>query len=248
MAETRSLYRLNSVAHVADSINEEPTKGIYSVRRHQNMPLRDRIIPYLERAGCSILAGDAHDGLHVSGCLPDFEKLMEEGKQAWEWFQKLFGELPPQNKVTYLPTSDRKEERVVQCRLALDCLGDRDIVWEPYASLDVMAVVHPEIPTEEHSRLWRACTCLIYFAVIEWHQMDRVLPQLVGVQHEPKPASNIDWLHAKDGRGGDRWFPSYYQDDRSGGDEVDHANHRVWRGRSQRQGSTSGVASDGPGD
>ncbi|RYQ86342.1 hypothetical protein Ahy_B10g106014 [Arachis hypogaea] len=103
---------------------------------------------------------------------------------------------------TYLPTSDRKEERVVQRRLALDRLGDRDIVWEPYASLDVMAVVHPEILTEEHSRLWRACTCLIYFIVIEWHQVDR---------HEPEPASNIDWLHAKDGRGGDRWFPSYYQ-------------------------------------
>ncbi|RYR68079.1 hypothetical protein Ahy_A03g014543 [Arachis hypogaea] len=75
----------------------------------------------------------------------------------------------------------------------------------PYASLDVMAVVHPEILTEEHNRLWRACTCLIYFAVIE------VLPQLGGVQHELEPASNINWLHANDGRGGDRWFPSYYQ-------------------------------------
>ncbi|RYR74614.1 hypothetical protein Ahy_A02g009341 [Arachis hypogaea] len=83
---------------------------------------------------------------------------------------------------TYLPSSDRNEEK---------------IVWEPYASLDVMAV--------------HACTCLIYFAVIEWHQVDRVLPQLGGVQHKPKPASNIDWFHAKDGGGGDRWFPSYYQ-------------------------------------
>ncbi|XP_025670677.1 protein MAIN-LIKE 2-like [Arachis hypogaea] len=235
------------------------------------------------------------DGLPVSGCLTDFEKLMEEGKPVWEWFQELFGKLPPQNKVkqytvhfnwfherfrvlsddateetvciyarayimmllstqlfgdksgnrihiwwlpfvarlddmgsyswgsavlawlyhcmcwvvnrnvtnlagplqllqawifwqfpslrpqgfdtysfplasrwaTYLPTSDRKEERVIQCRLALDRLSDRDIVWEPYASLNVMAVVHPEILTEEHSWLRRACTCLIYFTVIE---------------------------------------------------------------------------------
>ncbi|RYR10964.1 hypothetical protein Ahy_B05g079453 [Arachis hypogaea] len=112
---------------------------------------------------------------------------------------------------TYLPLSDHKEERVIQCRLALDRLGDRDIVWEPYASLDVMAVVHPYILTEENSRLWRACTCLIYFVVIEWHQVDRVMPQLGGVQHEPEPALNINWPHAKDGRGGDRWFPSYYQ-------------------------------------
>ncbi|RYR31584.1 hypothetical protein Ahy_B01g056410 [Arachis hypogaea] len=231
---------------------------------------------------------------------------------------------------TYLSTSDRKEER---------------IVWEPYASLDMMAVVHPEILTEEHSRLWHACTCLIYFAVIEWHQVDRVLPQLGSVQHKPKSASNIDWLHAKDGRGGDRWFPSYYQnrvdfvlsiprvsdpgpsadflrwwyrvahrflspnfliadpreeeisqdvvqkgssqapsrvsmpdvpdnrcverrrriatwatdrewrwldemiqDDTAGGDGVGHVDHRVWRGRPQRRGGASGVASGGPGD
>ncbi|QHN80968.1 uncharacterized protein DS421_20g682780 [Arachis hypogaea] len=69
----------------------------------------------------------------------------------------------------------------------------------------------PEILTEEHSRLWRAVTILIYFAVIEWHQVDRVFPQLGGVQHLPEPALNIEYLHSKDGRGGDRWFPTYYR-------------------------------------
>ncbi|RYQ99457.1 hypothetical protein Ahy_B07g087388 isoform D [Arachis hypogaea] len=82
---------------------------------------------------------------------------------------------------------------------------------EPYSALDVLAVVHPEILTEEHSRLWRAVTSLIYFAVIEWHQVDRVVPQLGGVQHIPEDALNVDWLHAKDRKGGDRWFPHYYQ-------------------------------------
>ncbi|QHO58655.1 uncharacterized protein DS421_3g92480 [Arachis hypogaea] len=120
--------------------------------------------------------------------------------------------LPISFQVSHLlATSDHKEERVVQRRLALDRLGDRDIVWEPYASLDVMAVVHLEILTEEHNRLWCACTCLIYFAVIEWHQVDRVLSQLGGVQYELELTSNIDWLRAKDGRGGDRWFRSYNQ-------------------------------------
>ncbi|QHO14128.1 uncharacterized protein DS421_15g521500 [Arachis hypogaea] len=92
---------------------------------------------------------------------------------------------------TYLLTSDCKEERVIQCRLALDRLGDRDIVWEHYASLDVMAVVHPEILTEEHSR---------------------GLPQLGGIRHEPEPASNIDWLHAKDERGGGQMVPELLSD------------------------------------
>ncbi|RYR46612.1 hypothetical protein Ahy_A07g032358 [Arachis hypogaea] len=51
MAEARSLYSLNGVAHVAGSINEELTRCIYSVRRQQNIPLHDRIVPYRERAG-----------------------------------------------------------------------------------------------------------------------------------------------------------------------------------------------------
>ncbi|RYR67958.1 hypothetical protein Ahy_A03g014432 [Arachis hypogaea] len=39
------------------------------------------------------------DGEPVSGCLPDFENLMENERPAWVWFRELFGELPPQNKV-----------------------------------------------------------------------------------------------------------------------------------------------------
>ncbi|QHO32226.1 uncharacterized protein DS421_8g248030 [Arachis hypogaea] len=249
----------------------QSTGFIYSVQRQQNMPLHDRIVPYLERANLYHLARlNARwfwldepldvayqlellaDGLPVFGCLKYFEKFMEESKPAWEWFQELvlpddateetvriyarayimillstqlFGDKSGNRVhirwlffmarlddmgsyswgwVTYFPASDRKEERAIRCRLALDRLGDRDIVWEPYASIDVMTVVHLEILTEEHSLLWCACTCLIYFAVIEWHQVDRVLPQLDGVQHELELTSNIDWIHAKDGRGGDR--------------------------------------------
>ncbi|XP_057721328.1 protein MAIN-LIKE 2-like [Arachis stenosperma] len=109
------------------------------------MPLHDRIILYLEKAGlyhlarlntrwfwldeplvsalierwrpemhtfhmpfgeCIIALQDVAyqlrfpvDGLLVSGCLTDFEKLTEDGRPAWEWFQELFGELPPPNKV-----------------------------------------------------------------------------------------------------------------------------------------------------
>ncbi|RYR78989.1 hypothetical protein Ahy_A01g003847 [Arachis hypogaea] len=35
------------------------------------------------------------NGLPVSKCLIDFEKLMEEGKPAWEWFQELIQSTSP---------------------------------------------------------------------------------------------------------------------------------------------------------
>ncbi|RYR19827.1 hypothetical protein Ahy_B03g064723 isoform E [Arachis hypogaea] len=290
------------------------------------MPLHDRIIPYLERAGlyhlarlnahwfwldeplvsafierwrpethtfhmpfgeCTITLQDVAyqlglpvDGQAASGCMTDFHIHIEGARSAWEWFEELFGELPPPDKrklytvhftwfhdrfrvlpadaseetvriyarayimmllstqlfmdksanrvhlrwlpfvarlddmgrwATYLPSSDGKERRIIHYRLALDRLTHRDIVWEPYGSLDVLAVIHLEILTEEHSRLWRAVTSLIYSAVIEWHQVDSVFPQLGGVQHLPEPALNIEYLHSKDGRGGDRWFPTYYR-------------------------------------
>ncbi|RYQ81061.1 hypothetical protein Ahy_Scaffold1g107074 [Arachis hypogaea] len=35
----------------------------------------------------------------VSGCLTDFDQLMDDGRPVWEWFQELFGELPLPNKV-----------------------------------------------------------------------------------------------------------------------------------------------------
>ncbi|MED6122477.1 hypothetical protein PIB30_040207 [Stylosanthes scabra] len=59
--------------------------------------------------------------------------------------------------------------------------------------------------------LWTAVCPLIYFGSIEWHQVDRVIPQFGGVQNHPHRPLNIDFLHAKDGRGGDRWFPTTYQ-------------------------------------
>ncbi|RYR14759.1 hypothetical protein Ahy_B04g071445 isoform A [Arachis hypogaea] len=34
------------------------------------------------------------DGFQVSGCLSDFEQLIEGRKPAWQWFEELFGELP----------------------------------------------------------------------------------------------------------------------------------------------------------
>ncbi|RYR77724.1 hypothetical protein Ahy_A01g002306 [Arachis hypogaea] len=128
---------------------------------------------------------------------------------------------------TFMSRNDPGDQRLVSAHLSLDRLRVHDVshlvialsfsvscsdetltisiqfVWEPYSFAEVGAVIHLEILADEHRRLWTAVTSLIYFAAIEWHQVDR---------HLLEPALNIDWLHAKDGRGGDRWFPTYYRE------------------------------------
>ncbi|RYQ90886.1 hypothetical protein Ahy_B09g096837 isoform B [Arachis hypogaea] len=108
----------------------------------------------------------------------------------------------------YNPSGSEKGPRVQMWRLRIDRLQDREM---PYSSPDVLQVVHPEVLEPRHMALWRSVTSLIYFAVIEWHQIDRVLPQFGGVQPCLNPALNIDFLISKDGRGGDRWFPYHLQ-------------------------------------
>ncbi|QHN95390.1 uncharacterized protein DS421_18g609170 [Arachis hypogaea] len=112
----------------------------------------------------------------------------------------------------YNPSSSEKGPRVQMWRLSIDRLQDREVIYlEPYSSPDVLQVVHPEVLEPRHMAPWQSVTSFIYFAVIEWHQIDRVLLQFGGVQPRPHPALNIDFLMSKDGRGGDRWFPYHLQ-------------------------------------
>ncbi|QHO21148.1 uncharacterized protein DS421_11g344170 [Arachis hypogaea] len=111
----------------------------------------------------------------------------------------------------YNPGVSEKGPRVQMTQLRIDMLQARDFIWMPYSTPDVLQVVHPEVLEPRHTMLWRCVTSLIYFAVVEWHQVDRVLLQFGGVQAHPQPALNIDFLMSKDGRGGDRWFPSHLQ-------------------------------------
>ncbi|RYR75425.1 hypothetical protein Ahy_A02g010080 [Arachis hypogaea] len=111
----------------------------------------------------------------------------------------------------YNPSGSEKGPRVQMWRLRIDRLQDGEFLWMSYTTPDVLQVVHPEVLEPRHMALWCSVTALIYFAVIEWHQIDRVLPQFGGVQPIPHPALNIDFLMSKDGRGGDRWFPATLQ-------------------------------------
>ncbi|MED6149613.1 hypothetical protein PIB30_064150 [Stylosanthes scabra] len=81
----------------------------------------------------------------------------------------------------------------------------------PYRTLAVEAVLDQSILQEDHRALWCLIVPLIYFGTIEWHQVDRVIPQFGGVQNRPHPALNIDFLHAKDEQRSDQWFPQTYQ-------------------------------------
>ncbi|RYR32119.1 hypothetical protein Ahy_B01g057106 isoform E [Arachis hypogaea] len=66
-----------------------------------------------------------------------------------------------------------KGPRVQMARLRIDLLQARDFIWMPYSTPDVLQVVHPEVLEPRHTMLWRCVTSLIYFAVVEWHQVDR---------------------------------------------------------------------------
>ncbi|XP_025678215.1 protein MAIN-LIKE 1-like [Arachis hypogaea] len=87
----------------------------------------------------------------------------------------------------YNPSGSEKGPRVAMWRLRIDRLQDREFIWMPYSSPDVLQVLHPEVLEPRHMALWCSVTALIYFAVIDWHQIDRVLLQFGGVQPPPPP-------------------------------------------------------------
>ncbi|RYR15849.1 hypothetical protein Ahy_B04g072786 isoform C [Arachis hypogaea] len=97
--------------------------------------------------------------------------------------------------------SSKKGPRVQMARLRIDLLQARDFIWMPYSTPDVLQVVHPEVLEPRHMMLWWCVTSLIYFAVVEWHQVDRVLPQFnhvlrFDVVDDPGPSHEfLAWWH-----------------------------------------------------
>ncbi|MED6187939.1 hypothetical protein PIB30_081265, partial [Stylosanthes scabra] len=85
-----------------------------------------------------------------------------------------------------------------------------DLVHLP-RSERIKAVLDRCILQEDHRALWCSIIPLIYIRTIEWHQVDRVILQFGGVQNCPHSALNIEFLHSRDRRGSDQWFPQTYQ-------------------------------------
>ncbi|MED6109088.1 hypothetical protein PIB30_030422 [Stylosanthes scabra] len=52
-----------------------------------------------------------------------------------------------------------------------------EFVCLPYRTLEVEVVLNRSILQEDHRALWCSIVPLIYFGTIEWHQVDRVIPQ-----------------------------------------------------------------------
>ncbi|QHN77093.1 uncharacterized protein DS421_19g649660 [Arachis hypogaea] len=219
MEDERWLYRLNGIAHIAETINEE------DVAYQLGLPVDAQPVSgcmtdfhlHIEGARPAVLPADAsketvriYARASIMMLLSTQLFMNKSGNRVHlHWFPFV---ARPNNIGSYSwGTAALAWLYRCRCPYNADWSPHYQIVWEPYGSLDVLAIIHPEILTEEHNRLWQAVTSLIYFAVIDWHQVDRVFPQLGGVQHLPEPALNIEYLHSKDGRGGDRWFPTYYR-------------------------------------
>ncbi|XP_057747868.1 protein MAIN-LIKE 1-like [Arachis stenosperma] len=143
--------------------------------------------------GTQLFADKSGNCIHIRW-LPYVARLEEMGCYSWSAALAWSG---------HNPSSSEKGPRVQMWRLRIDLLQAKDFICMPYSSPDVLQVVHPEVLEPRHTILWRCVTALIYFTIIEWHQIDRVLPQFGGVHPRPQPALNIDFLMSKDGRGGD---------------------------------------------
>ncbi|RYQ92722.1 hypothetical protein Ahy_B09g098939 [Arachis hypogaea] len=319
MDNERWLYRLDGVTHIAETIDEEPTRYVYSVRRQQNMPLHDRIIPYLERAGlyhlarlnthwfwldepllsafierwrpethtfhmpfgeCTITLQDVAyqlglpvDGQAVSSyswgaaalawlyrCMcrvanRNVTSLAGPLQLLQSWIFWRFPMLRPQGFnafsfplasrwATYLPTSDGKEQRIIQYRLALDRLTHRDRVPDPGPSAEYLdwwhhvahrilspgiAFADPRLTQVPDDAILRgssqAPTRVPASDMPDNRRVER--RRRIGTR-----ATNREW----------RWLNDMMQKEQVGGDDGGQADHRLRRSTARRWTARGGRA------
>ncbi|KAF1884599.1 hypothetical protein Lal_00028480 [Lupinus albus] len=127
--------------------------------------------------------------------------------QSWAWYRLPFL-APIVNRLPTYPFASRWGQRnlsyrgiprgdLTAYRSRLDRMDVNDFQWLPYENYV------DNLPREvlEDKNIWSACTALICFSIVEWHQTDRVRLQFKLLQDLPQPPQNLDALHRVDKRG-----------------------------------------------
>ncbi|MED6139833.1 hypothetical protein PIB30_087663 [Stylosanthes scabra] len=103
-------------------------------------------------------------------------------------------------------TRDSLAPRVRMWRMVLNGIDYR--AWTPYDDPVLHAVVPGDVVASHPS--WGIVFPLLCFAIVKWHQVDRVVMQFGANQHIPLRPLNIDVKHRHDGRWGKgEWYPAF---------------------------------------
>ncbi|RYR00264.1 hypothetical protein Ahy_B07g088370 [Arachis hypogaea] len=169
------LYRLDGVAHIASVINEKTFREFTDGADEATVRRYARAYSMI-MLGTQLFGDKSSTRIYIRW-LPYVARLEDMGGYNWgsvalSWLYWCMCRVGNRHVVKWSghnPTASEKGPRVASWRLIIDLLQAGN-------------VVHLEILEPHHTAFWRSVTALIYFAVIEWHQIDRVLPQFGGVQ------------------------------------------------------------------
>ncbi|KAF1894738.1 hypothetical protein Lal_00021031 [Lupinus albus] len=120
--------------------------------------------------------------------------------QFWAWYRLPFL-APIVDRLPTYPFASRWGQRNLNYRGIPR--GDLTAYRSRLDHIDVNDNYVDNLPREvlEDKNIWSACTALICFSIVEWHQTDRVRLQFKLLQDLPQPPHNLDALHRVDKRG-----------------------------------------------
>ncbi|QHN79073.1 uncharacterized protein DS421_19g666950 [Arachis hypogaea] len=116
--------------------------------------------------GTQLFADKSGNRIHIKW-LPFVARLEEMGTYSWgsaalAWLYRCMPagfetfSWPLASRWSgYIPSNSEKGPRVQMWRLWIDRLQDREFIWMPYSSPDILQVVHPEVLEPRHMVLWR---------------------------------------------------------------------------------------------